>query len=277
MTELETGFCQKLIGVLDDQGRAHYALPLTDDPINLNPLLARQVELEFTGVINCIACGRNIKKTYNQGYCYVCMTTLAQCDMCILKPEQCHFHLGTCREPDWGEQHCLQDHYVYLSNASGVKVGITRAKNIPGRWIDQGATQAMPIFKVKSRRISGLLEVAIKAHVSDKTNWRKMLSGPADPVDLAVYRDQFVKDAAEQIDSIRASFGEDAIQQLDEPMIEIEFPVLEYPVKIASHNFDKNPVVAGKLMGIKGQYLIFDNGVINMRKFSGYQVKLSSE
>lgn len=277
MTELETGFCQKLIGVLDEQGHAHYALPLTDDPISLNPLIGRQVELEFTGVINCIACGRDIKKTYSQGYCFVCMTSLAQCDMCILKPEQCHYHLGTCREPDWGEQHCLQDHYVYLSNASGVKVGITRAKNIPGRWIDQGATQAMPIFKVKSRRISGLIEVAIKAHVSDKTNWRKMLSGPAEPVDLATYRDQFVQDAAEQIESIRASFGHDAIQQLDEPMIEIEFPVLEYPVKIASHNFDKNPVVSGKLMGIKGQYLIFDNGVINMRKFSGYQVKLSAE
>lgn len=269
------GIVQKLIGVLDEQNQVHYALPLNDEPVQINPLIGEVIQLEFTGKVSCIACNRPIKKTYSQGYCYVCMTTLAQCDMCILKPEQCHFHLGTCREPDWGEQHCMQDHYVYLSNASSVKVGITRAKNIPGRWIDQGATQAMPIFKVRTRRISGLIEVSIKQHVSDKTNWRKMLSGTSEQLDLAAKRDELIQLAQPSIDRVRAEFGEDSVILLDEPNLNIHFPVLEYPSKITSCNFDKNPTVRGRLLGIKGQYLIFDCGVLNIRKYTGYELALS--
>lgn len=268
------GFIEKMAGALDDQNQVHYALPMSGELQQLNPFIGKHIQLEFTGNIACIACGRDIKKTYSQGYCFVCMRSLAQCDMCMMKPEQCHYHLGTCREPKWGEKHCFNDHHVYLSNASSVKVGITR--NIPGRWIDQGATQALPIIKVKDRRTSGLVEVAIKAHVADKTNWRKMLSGPADPVDMPAKRDELLALAAGRLDDIRAEYGEDAIEVLDEKVIDIEFPVLQYPVKVSSLNFDKNPVVAGQLLGIKGQYLIFDCGVINMRKFAGYEVRFSS-
>ena len=57
--------------------------------------------------------------------------------------------------------------------------------------------------------------------------------------------------------------------------MDIHFPVDSYPVKIKSFNFDKNPEVSGVLHGIKGQYLLLDIGVINIRKFTGYEVAFS--
>jgi hypothetical protein len=52
------------------------------------------------------------------------------------------------------------------------------------------------------------------------------------------------------------------------------FPVQEYPTKVVSFNLDKNPVAQGTLMGIKGQYLILDSGVINLRKYGSYLVSV---
>ena len=40
-------------------------------------------------------------------------------------------------------------------------------------------------------------------------------------------------------------------------------------------NPDKSPNFSGKLMGIKGQYLIFEDGtVFNVRTYEGYVVKI---
>ncbi len=55
-------------------------------------------------------------------------------------------------------------------------------------------------------------------------------------------------------------------------MIEINYPVNEYPDKIKSFNLDKEPLVEGILNGIKGQYLLLNNGVINLRKYQGYHI-----
>ena len=52
------------------------------------------------------------------------------------------------------------------------------------------------------------------------------------------------------------------------------YPVEQYPEKVKSHNLDKTPVIRGKLQGIKGQYLILDTGVINIRKYSGYELRI---
>ena len=141
------GKSEKLIGVLDSQNLVSYVLPLDGKLVNLNNLIGQKISLEHLGIIHCVACHRLINKSFQQGYCFPCTQKLAQCDLCIVKPERCHFHLGTCREPEWGETHCLQDHVIYLANSSGLKVGITRQKNIlnKSRWIDQGATQALPI------------------------------------------------------------------------------------------------------------------------------------
>ncbi|MFI3187426.1 MAG: DUF2797 domain-containing protein [Methylococcaceae bacterium] len=254
-----------------------YALPLGEQLLALNPLLGKPIKLTYTGKIACVHCNRAIKKSYNQGYCYPCFISLAQCDMCIMKPETCHFDAGTCREPSWGEAFCFQPHIVYLANSSGVKVGITRQTQIPTRWIDQGAVQALPIFKVQSRYISGLIEVAIAKHVSDKTSWQQMLKSKAEPVDLTAKRDQLIELCKSELAEIAQRFDPQAIEFLaDEIPVDICFPVDSYPVKVKSFNLDKNPEVSGVLHGIKGQYLLLDTGVINIRKFAGYELEFSA-
>ncbi|MBD3670111.1 MAG: DUF2797 domain-containing protein [Gammaproteobacteria bacterium] len=254
-----------------------YRLPVGEQYVDMNPLLGQALKLEYQGAINCIHCGRKTSKSFSQGYCYPCFTTLAQCDMCIVKPEQCHYDAGTCREPDWARDHCMQDHYVYLANSSGIKVGITRGSQIPTRWMDQGASQALPIFRTRDRHMAGLVEVILKQHVNDRTDWRAMLKGSPDAVDLAATRDHLSAECEGELKDLRKERGDDAASFLPaEELVQINYPVLEYPTKVSSFNFDKKPVVEGTLMGIKGQYLIFDNGVINMRKFGGYEIKLQT-
>ncbi|MCF6202516.1 MAG: DUF2797 domain-containing protein [Methylococcaceae bacterium] len=252
-----------------------YQLPLTDELVDLNPLIGQSLKLVFTGNISCVHCNRSIKKSFNQGYCYPCFISLAQCDMCIMKPETCHYDQGTCREPSWGEEFCYQPHFVYLANSSGIKVGITRHTQVPTRWIDQGAIQALPIAKVKSRHVSGLLEAAIAKHVSDKTSWQRMLKNQVEIADLKFKRDELLSVCEPEIEEIMQRFGDDAIELLaDEQEVDINFPVEIYPEKVKSFNFDKIAEVEGILQGIKGQYLLFDSGVINIRKFSGYEIEL---
>lgn len=252
-----------------------YQLPLDDQRYPLNDLLGKVIRLQYTGTIHCINCSRRSKKSFSQGYCYPCFTKLAQCDICIVSPEKCHYDQGTCREPEWGEQHCMVDHIVYLANSSGIKVGITRESQLPTRWIDQGAVQALPIFRVKTRQQSGLVEDILRQYVADKTNWRTMLKGEIAPVDLPAMRDSLYERCGKSLSELEERFGLQAFQRIEnvEP-VDIEYPVLEYPTKVVSHNMDKNPLVEGTLMGIKGQYLILDNGVINIRKYTAYHVEV---
>jgi len=258
----------------------------TDDPVSYNfvlgeervPLkesLGQNVLLKFSGEIFCIHCNRKTKKSFSQGYCYPCFKKLAQCDMCIVKPETCHFDRGTCREPDWAEKHCMQGHTVYLSNSSGLKVGITRNTQIPTRWIDQGAIQALPIFQVNTRLHSGLVEILLADHVADKTNWRTMLKGDVPVLDLQQERDKLIDTCEAELEQLWEEVEDFALEPLEDEAISIKYPVLEYPKKIVSHNVEKTPLIEGTLMGIKGQYLILDTGVINIRKHTGYQAEIS--
>ncbi len=252
-----------------------YQLPLTKQLVPINPLIGQRVSLIHSGNIFCIHCARKIKKSFNQGYCYPCFISLAQCDMCIVKPELCHFHLGTCREPDWADTHCMQDHYVYLANSSGIKVGITRCSQVPTRWIDQGAVQALPVIKVKSRFLSGLVEIILAKHVSDKTSWQKMLKNQVQKVDLTAKRDELLQVCADDFAQLEQQAGEKVIELLaEERVVDINYPVRQYPSKVKTFNFDKAAEVTGVLQGVKGQYLLFDSGVINIRKFAGYEVEL---
>jgi hypothetical protein len=255
-------------------GQVEYQMVLGEHKIPLNNYLGMQLQLEYQGAINCIACDRKTSKSFSQGYCYPCFKRLAQCDLCIMSPERCHYAAGTCREPEWGETHCMIDHTVYLANTSGLKVGITR--DVPTRWMDQGATQAQPIFRVTSRLLSGLVETVFKNHIADKTNWQAMLKGSAEPRDLERERKDLMVACAADIDALQQQHGLQAISVLEgEEVVNIDYPVLEYPTKVKSLNLDKTPSVGGTLMGIKGQYLIFDSGVINMRKYGGYSLSLS--
>lgn len=272
MTLIAKGTLSKLRASLND--KVQYQLPVGDKLIDLNPFIGKAITLTHTGNIFCCSCGKKTKKSYSQGHCFVCMKKLASCDMCIMKPETCHYDQGTCREPEWGERNCMVDHFVYLSNTSGLKVGITRHTQIPTRWIDQGATQGMPIFKVATRYISGLIEVEIAKHVADKTNWRNLLKGDPEPLSLQEEFVTILPLIEHKITEIRQRFGEDSIQVINTELTSLNYPVEEHPVKIVSHNFDKNPQVTGKLQGIKGQYMIFDTGVVNIRKFTSYEVEV---
>ena len=245
------GSVRKMLGELSDAASpVQYQLPIGEERVALNAAIGKQVSLQALGVINCVHCGRKTKKSFNQGYCYPCFTKLAQCDSCIMSPEKCHYHLGTCREPAWGEQFCMTDHVVYLANSSGLKVGITRATQIPTRWIDQGASQALPILRVATRQQSGLVE------------------------DLL--RDRLLALAGEGIAALQAQFGLQAIQPITgvEPL-QIRYPVEQYVAKPQSANLDKVPLLEGTLMGIKGQYLLLDTAVINIRKYTAYQLAFS--
>ena len=254
-----------------------YHLPIGDQLIAMNPLIGKTIKMVYGGEIFCQHCNRKTKKSFSQGYCYPCFKKLAQCDSCIMSPEKCHFAEGTCRDPEWGEQFCMQDHYVYLANSSGVKVGITRGTQIPTRWMDQGAIQALPIFRVSTRLQSGQVEVMFKNHVADKTNWRRMLKGEVEPMDLQAKRDELFAACKPEIEALQESHGLQAVQMLtDSDVVEIAYPVEEHPAKVTSLNFDKQPEVEGVLKGIKGQYLILDCGVINMRKFSAYHIAFSA-
>lgn len=276
MNELGRGALSKMTVRLGET--AQYAIRLDDTEVPVNPLLGKQVRLEFLGAIHCSHCGRKTKKSFAQGYCYPCFTKLAQCDSCIMSPERCHYDAGTCREPSWGEQFCMTDHVVYLANSSGIKVGITRASQIPTRWLDQGASQALPIFRVATRQQSGFVEDLLRTQVADKTNWRALLKGDAVPLDLPAIRDELLASCAEGIAALQQRFGLQAIQLVsDAEVLEIRYPVEAYPTKVASHDLEKTPVVEGILKGIKGQYLILDTGVINLRKYTAYQVAVLTE
>lgn len=267
------GNLEKMVGTLGEV--VTYALPVGGKLLPLQASLGKLLRISYTGAIHCTACGRKTNKSYSQGHCYPCSQRLASCDLCIMKPETCHYDRGTCREPGWGEGHCMQSHYVYLANTSGLKVGITRQTQLLTRWIDQGATEALPIFKVATRYQSGLIEVACKAHVADRTDWRRMLKGDGEPLDLYALRDELLDKCADELKALVARFGERALQRLpDAEVTRLSYPVEAWPKKITALNLDKTPEIEGTLLGIKGQYLIFDSGVLNIRKYTGYEVEV---
>ncbi|EGB98388.1 MULTISPECIES: DUF2797 domain-containing protein [Pseudomonas] len=272
MIELARGSLSKMAVSLQAPV-VQYSFRLGDTQVPVNPLIGQRLRLEYLGAIHCSHCGKRTKTSFSQGYCYPCMTRLAQCDVCIMAPEKCHYEAGTCREPAWGEQFCMTDHVVYLANSSGIKVGITRASQLPTRWLDQGASQALPIMRVATRQQSGLVEDVLRSQVPDRTNWRALLKGDAEVLDLAAIREQVFDACAERLGELQGRFGLQAIQPLpDAEVVQINYPVQAYPQKIVSFNLDKDPVAEGTLLGIKGQYLIFDTGVINIRKYTAYQL-----
>ncbi|MBT3584562.1 MAG: DUF2797 domain-containing protein [Halobacteriovoraceae bacterium] len=274
MNEIWSGSLRKM--TVTAASPVEYRMGGENGPL-LNQYLGKKLSLHFEGKINCIECAVALKKSYQGGYCFPCTQKLAECDLCILKPELCHYAKGTCRQPKWGEEHCMIPHFVYLSKTSGVKVGITRHTQIPTRWIDQGATEAVPIFKVSTRLQSGLFEVLLGEQIADKTNWRKMLKGESSEEDLLERRDQLFEDCGEALDQLEEELDDNGIEFLeDEAVTELSYPVLEYPEKVKSMTLEKMPTIEGTLMGIKGQYLIFDTGVINIRRHTGHTITLKA-
>ncbi|WP_151675406.1 DUF2797 domain-containing protein [Patiriisocius marinus] len=242
-----------------------YYLVFENDFLNVNQLLDKQVTINFVGY-QCLNCKKN-KKIYRQGFCYDCFFEIPQAADWIMKPELSKAHLGIeDRDLEYEEKVQLKPHVVYLANSSNVKVGVTRKTQIPTRWIDQGAHEAIEIVEVPNRYLAGITEVALKDYVGDKTNWRTMLKNEIQDEDLVAWRDK-----------LRQYIPEEAQQYFIESNTEtnLEFPVLKFPKKLRTLNLTKTPEYTGVLKGIKGQYLIFDDDtVFNVRSNEGFVVTL---
>jgi hypothetical protein len=249
---------------VEAQNPVKYFLNLDNISHPLNLHIGKTVNLKWLGTITCVECGRKTRKSYHQGHCFVCSRDLPGNAMCSVRPELCVHETGNEADREFWRTHCNIDHFVYLSLTSGVKVGITRHYNIPDRWIDQGATKGLIIARVPQRILSGKIEVALAKNFADKTNWRKMLKGEVEEVDLIHFRDEALPLFPETLKNYAVE---------DEEVQELVYPIESVPEKITSHNLDKIPEFTDRLTGIKGQYLIFETRVINLRKYSGYHVE----
>ncbi|MEX1000777.1 MAG: DUF2797 domain-containing protein [Crocinitomicaceae bacterium] len=240
-----------------------YQLNSGEVSIDMNALVGHHIHMRYQGKQQCAACG-GFKKLFAQGFCYNCFTKAPEASPCIIRPEVCEGHLGKGRDVKWEEENHVQPHFVYLAVASSLKIGVTRATQIPTRWIDQGASYAIKVAETPYRKIAGDIEVALKGTFTDKTNWRSMLKNEIAAIEL--------EDEKWQIEELLPMDLAEYMTEDDE-IIHIEYPVLTFPDKVKSLNFDKQEVVEGKLLGIKGQYLLLDNDrVINLRKHKGYYV-----
>ena len=235
----------------------------------LNDFLGKKLRLSYSGQINCIFCGKRTKTSFGGGFCYSCFKKAPEASRSIIFPELSMAHFGIGRDVEWAKKNDLIDHFVYLALSSAVKVGVTRYHQIPVRWIDQGASEAVRIAKTPNRHIAGIIECFLKNYYTDKTNWRNMVQNNVNHnIDL-------LEEKQKAIDLLPGELKQYAFE--DKEITKIEYPVLQYPEKAVSVSFDKQPVIEGRLMGIKGQYLFFDaDRVINIRKHSGYFIKFES-
>ena len=240
-----------------------------DDQV-VNDFLGQNLMIRFTGEINCTAWVLNAKKPFNQGFCFPCSQSRAEADICIVRPELCHHGQPDFpyRDEAFAQSQGFQPHILYCSLTSGVKVGITRQPNVPSRWIDQGAVAAIPVARMADRRTVGLVEKRLSDEgFEDKTHWTRMLKGNPEGFDLGA--------AVGRVVGRLEEWGAEGILPESERVEHrFEYPILQWPTKVKSFNLDKDPEAGGVLQGIKAQYLIFDGGVINLRKFSGYKVEI---
>ena len=250
-----------------------YHLPIEKELISLNELIGKNISLRYENEIYCTSCDKKINKSF-QGFCYTCFVSVPEAADCNLRPELCLAHEGKGRNTEWEKAHHMQEHFVYLALSNSVKVGVTRSTQVPTRWIDQGASSVIRLAKVPYRYLAGVIEVEMKKYFTDKTNWQKMLT-----LSLASLHREGEIGTSEFIVAekrrARNFFSAELLKYYseDDLITTLNYPVLKYPEKVKSIDFEKQNVFVGKLIGIKGQYLMFeDNSVVNVRKYEGYVV-----
>lgn len=241
--------------------------PVGGHKIPISQWLGSQVRLEFTGAIHCSNCGQATKRSYSQGHCYNCFKRLARCDLCMMAPTRCHYDKGTCREPQWGESFCFAPHLVYLANSSDLKVGITRPGQEFTRWTDQGAEQGLVILYTDTRQLAGAMEATLTQWVSDRSNWRKLISEQATPLDLRAQADALLARLA------KLPTGA-ALAPSQQPQ-QLTYPVQAYAAP-KSLKLKVGEVLEGELLGIRGQYLLFEQGALNVRNLTSMEVTITN-
>ncbi len=235
--------------------------------ILLNDFIEKKIKILWNGKIICRTCSNLTKKSFGEGFCYSCFMSAPEAAPCILRPELCEAHLGRGRDIEFEERNHNQPHIVYFTANDFIKVGITRSTQRPTRWIDQGAAQAIEIANVPNRYSAGIIEVAMKSFYSDRTNWRSMLTNKKDDsIDLGEEKWRI----AELLPQDLTQFWSD-----NDEIVELQYPVPQYPQKVSSIGLEKTPLIEGTLTGIRGQYLYLDgNKVFNVRKHTSYEVQL---
>jgi hypothetical protein len=253
-------------------GKVHYHLPLKDilapnEWVDMNALVGKNIRLEYEGYINSVISGKKINKAFGEGLTYDEFMNSPQAAPSIMRPELSRIHEGIAlRDYQFEVEHHLKPHAVYISFTSNFKVGVTRFTQIPTRWIDQGATEALVIAIVPYRQLAGLIEISLKEHFSDKTAWQKLISRDNTPeISIIEMRKEVLKWIPEEHKVYSLS---------DKNPVSIEYPINQYPSQTKSLKLDKDKVIEGELLGIKGQYLFFDFGAINMRSHAGYRISM---
>jgi len=235
------------------------------EPIDMNALIGKPIRIEYEGYINSVISGQKMNKAFGEGLTYPEFMESPQASPSIMRPELSEIHNGIAlRDYEWEVRNHLQPHYVYIALTSNYKVGVTRTTNMPYRWMDQGATQAVILAEVPYRQLAGLIEVSLKEHISDKTAWQRMLKG-------IVEVDKTILEVRDEMAGLLAPEFKQYINKGTD-ITEINFPVLQHPEKVKSLKLDKVKVIEDKLVGIKGQYLIFEEGVMNVRSHAGCRV-----
>lgn len=267
------GNVRKMGSIVDSDGMVEYRLRGADvlekmPDLSANVWVDQDVKVSFEGDIHCVETGKRIKKTYGEGLSYDAFLRSPLACPSILRPELSRIHEGIAlRDEVWEREHHLQPHVVYVSQTSHLKVGVTRASNVPSRWVDQGAVGAIVVANTPYRQLAGEMEVVLKSLLSDKTNWRAMLKHvEVDQSELEDAKDECL----DALGGVYESFFE-----LSDEVTSLTFPVLRYPEKVKSVKLDKDPTLEGKLVGIKGQYWLFEDGrVWNVRSHAGYRVRI---
>ena len=246
-----------------------YFLPVLEESICLNDFIGKEIQLHWTGVITCRTCLKRTKKSFGEGFCFSCFSNAAEASPCILHPELCEAHLGKGRDIEYEIKNHLQAHYVYLAATDIVKVGVTRATQIPTRWIDQGAKKAILLAQVPNRYLAGVIEVALKDFYADKTNWQNMLRDiQDDTIDL-------IEEKWQVCDELPADLAQYWLE--NDEILTFNYPVVSYPSKVHSMTFDKEATISGKLVGIRGQYIYLDDQkVVNLRRHTGYEIEFTA-
>ena len=268
------GNLRKLTIREDGEGSLAYSLRGKDRleemaELPLNECIGKEIRLLFEGQIHCVATGKRITKSYGEGYSYDAWRKAPEAVESVIRPELSRIHEGIAlRDREWEEAHHNQPHWLYIAQTSGMKVGVTRLASGVVRWLDQGAVCAAAVFQVPYRQLAGEMEVLLKSHFADKTNWRAMLA-EVEPQPAAIFQ---MRDRVLEI--LGSRYASWAIQ--DPTVRTFQYPVWAYPLKVRSVSLDKVPELQGRLMGFKGQYALFEDGrVINIRSHAGYRVTWS--
>jgi Protein of unknown function (DUF2797) len=246
----------------------HYQINMdNNEVVKVNNLIGKNISIIFLNKISCINCNKVTKKSWGEGLCYNCYMTSSAAAPCILRPELCEAHIGKGRDIDWENNHHNQPHVVYLALTNQIKVGVTRETQIPTRWIDQGAWQAVVFAIVPYRQLAGKIEVELKQFLSDKTDWRKMLTNQTGNQNILAVKTQMGNFLSQEFCQYISN---------DESIFELKYPVEKYPESVTSSSLDKTEKIEGILTGVRGQYFYINGStVFNVRSHSGYHVELT--